>query len=120
MKKEVFESGHINRERGARRPASEGSDSEVGSLSTFMHATAKDKFLPMLAAGCRTMNAQVTDRSCCGCTSDIASFVPSIVTSKRYLAPLVSSPLVHCGPGKSIEQCTYVYDVVSVRPFYSR
>jgi len=60
MKKEVFESGHINRERGARRSAPEGSDSEGSSLSTFMHSTAKDKFLPLLAADCRTMNAQVT------------------------------------------------------------
>lgn len=62
MKKEVFESGHIHHERGARRVLPEGGDSDGNNLSSFMHATARDKLLPLLRANCRTMNAKVT---CC-------------------------------------------------------
>ncbi|CAM9200267.1 unnamed protein product [Ectocarpus fasciculatus] len=59
MKKEVFESGHINHERGARRVLPEGGDSDGNSLSSFMHATAREKLLPLLGANCRTMNAKM-------------------------------------------------------------
>lgn len=64
MKKEVFDSGHIHREGGARRTLPEGTETEGSSLLTFMHATARDKFLPLLRADCRTMNAQVTKGVC--------------------------------------------------------
>ena len=59
MKKEVFESGHIHRERG-RRTLPEGTDNDGSSLSKFMHSTARDKFLPLLGTNCRIMNAKVT------------------------------------------------------------
>ena len=62
MKKEVFESGHIHRERGGRRTLPEGTDNDGSSLSKFMHTTARDKFLPLLGTDCRTMNAKVTAR----------------------------------------------------------
>lgn len=58
--KEVFESGHVHHERGARRVLPEGGDSDGNSLLSFMHATARDKLLPLLGANCRTMNAKVT------------------------------------------------------------
>lgn len=63
MRKEVFESGHVHRDRGARRFTQEGTDSERSSLSTFMHSTARDKFLPLLGADCQAMNAQVVHPS---------------------------------------------------------
>eukprot|EP00903_Cladosiphon_okamuranus_P010322 g9766.t1 len=59
MKKEVFESGHIHRERGGQRTLPEGSDNDGSSLTTFMHSTARERFLPLLGADCRTMNAQL-------------------------------------------------------------
>lgn len=59
MKKEIFEAGHIHRDRGARRVMLEGPESAGSTLSAFMHATARDKFLPLLGADCLTMNAQV-------------------------------------------------------------
>lgn len=59
MRKEVFEAGHIQRERGARRVAQEAIDSEGSSLSAFMHAAARDKFLPLLGADCKALNVQV-------------------------------------------------------------
>eukprot|EP00752_Nemacystus_decipiens_P010121 g9020.t1 len=65
MKKEVFESGHIHRERG-RRTLPEGADNDGSSLSTFMHSTARDKFLPLLGSDCRAMNAKlVVDHDWC-------------------------------------------------------
>lgn len=62
MRKEIFESGHIHRDRGARRVMQEGPESAGSTLSAFMHATARDKFLPLLGADCLTMNAQVIGR----------------------------------------------------------
>lgn len=64
MKKEVFEAGHIHPERGTRRVMQEGADSEGCSLSAFMHATTRDKFLPLLVANCKAMTAQVRYRNC--------------------------------------------------------
>lgn len=68
MKKEVFESGHIHREGGGRRTLPEGAESDGSSLSTFMHSTARDKFLPLLGADCRNMNTQVTGHKGCWTT----------------------------------------------------
>ena len=59
MKKEVFESGHIQRDRVARRGGRERTDGGSASLSAFMHATARDKFLPMLGVDCHGLNLKV-------------------------------------------------------------
>lgn len=62
MRKEVFESGHIHRERGGRRDIQQGNDSEGSSLSMFMHGTVRDNFLPLLVADCQATNVQVSDQ----------------------------------------------------------
>lgn len=75
MKKEIFESGHIHRERGTRRALPEGSAREGASLSEFMHATARDQFLPLLGTDCRTINAQVAKlRSCASSNESTAAW----------------------------------------------
>lgn len=57
MRKEVLESGHV-RDRGGRRDVQEGADLEGSSLSTFMHAAARDRLLPLLSTNCKTTHEQ--------------------------------------------------------------
>lgn len=69
MKKEVFQSGHIQPDRvapsgavppSASAPASqEGNESEGNKLSAFMHTTAREVFLPLLVADCKTLDLKV-------------------------------------------------------------
>lgn len=57
MRKEVLESGHV-RDRVGRRDVQEGADIEGSSLSTFMHAAARDRLLPLLSTNCKTTHEQ--------------------------------------------------------------
>lgn len=71
MRKEVFESGHIQPDQVARSGAvpsapapapQEGTDGEGNNLSAFMHTTAREVFLPMLVTDCKNLNLKVICR----------------------------------------------------------